>query len=110
MKTSSDRHHQEQPLSHHHQLTQWPLKRLPPRPLRPKHLLPQRQELQHNPPQPGPRQQMYCKAYKEHSEELSREELPEEEEQVEQDLQAAEHQHHLPISPNSQHNPLKMSK
>jgi len=54
---------------------------------------------------------MYCKAYKERSEEPSQEELlEEEEEEGEQDLRAAEHQHHLPISPNSQHNPLKMLK
>jgi len=53
---------------------------------------------------------MYCKVYKEHLEELSQEELREEEEEVEQDLRVAEHQHHLPMSPNSQHNPLKMLK
>jgi len=54
---------------------------------------------------------MYYKAYKEHSEELSQGELQEEEEvEAERDPQAAEHQHHLPMPPNNQHNPLKMLK
>ena len=56
---------------------------------------------------------MYCKAYKEHSEGLSQEELleeEEEEEEVEQDLRAAEHLSHHPMPLNSQHNPLKMLK
>jgi len=57
---------------------------------------------------------MYCKAYNEHSEELSQEEVEElqeeEVEEVEQDPRAAEHQHHLPMPPNNQHNPLKMLK
>src|SRR5712671_840927 len=110
-ETSSDRRHQEQPLSHPHQLTQWPLKRLPLRLPRPKRPLLQRREPQHNPPQQGPHQRMYYKAYKEHSEELSQGELQEEEEvEVERDPQAAEHQHHLPMPPNNQHNPLKMLK
>ena len=113
MKTLSDRHHQEQPSLHHPQLTQWPLKRSLLQPPRPKRRLPQRQELQRNLPQQGPRQQMYCKAYKEHLEELSQEEPQEEEEEeeeveVEQDLRVAEHQPRLPMLPNNQCNLLKM--
>ena len=60
---------------------------------------------------------MYCRVYNEHSEELSQggaEELLEVEEEdpqeVEQDLQEEEHQHHLPTFPSNQHNPLKMSR
>src|SRR5712672_3034331 len=109
-KILSDHRHQEQPLSHRPQPTQWPLKQLPLR-LQPKRPLLQRQGPQHNPPQQELRQQMYCKAYKERSEELSQEELQEEEEVVvEQDLWAAEHLSHHPMPLNSQHNPLKMSK
>ena len=60
---------------------------------------------------------MYYKAYKERLEGRFQEDLQEEEVEVEQDLRAAEqdlqvaeHQHHLPMSPNSQHNLLKMLK
>jgi len=54
---------------------------------------------------------MCCRAYKQHSEELSQEE----EEEVGPDHRVVEHQavedqHHLPMSPNNQHNPLKMLK
>jgi len=111
-KTLSDRHRQEQPSSHHHQPTRWPLKRTLLQPPRPKHLLLQRQELQHKPLQPEPRQQMYYKAYKERLEGLSQEELQEEVEEAEeeQDLRGAEHHLQLPMLPNNRHNLLKMSK
>src|SRR5712671_7280072 len=108
-KTSSDHHHQEQPLSHH-QLIRWPLKQPLLRPPQPKQLLPQHQELRHNPPQQGLHRQMYYRAYKERSEERFQEDLQEEEEEVEQDLQAAEHQHHPPMFPNNLRNLLKMLK
>jgi len=53
---------------------------------------------------------MYYKAYKEHSGGPSQEEIPEVEEEAEQDPQVVEHQPHLPMFPNNQHNPLKMLK
>src|SRR5712675_896610 len=97
MKTLSDRHHLEQPLSHH-QPTQWRLKQTLLRPPRPKRPLSQHRELPHNPPQQEPRQQTCYRAYKECSEEQFQEELQEEEEVgVEQDLRAAEHQLHQPM-------------
>jgi len=52
---------------------------------------------------------MYYRAYKERSEERFQGDL-QEEEVVEQDPQAAEHQHHRPMFPNNPHNLLKMSK